>query len=39
MVKYNISKENIAGHGKINGEATKCPGKYFPMENFYNDIT
>ncbi|CAA6821313.1 MAG: Unknown protein [uncultured Sulfurovum sp.] len=39
MQKYNIPVENISGHGDTKGEATKCPGKYFPMEKFLEDIS
>ncbi len=38
MLKYNISIENITGHGLTEGESTKCPGKNFPIEQFYKDI-
>ena len=38
MQKYNISIENISGHGYTKGEQTKCPGKHFPMERFLRDI-
>jgi N-acetyl-anhydromuramyl-L-alanine amidase AmpD len=34
MEKYQISIENIAGHGHIEGEQTKCPGRLFPMDRF-----
>lgn len=39
ITKYNISKDNISGHGKTSGEFTKCPGKFFPFNRFYKDIT
>jgi len=38
MQKYNISIENISGHGYTKGEQTKCPGKHFPMDRFLRDI-
>ena len=38
MKKYNIPAANVTGHGMIPGEATKCPGKNFPMEHFKTDI-
>jgi N-acetyl-anhydromuramyl-L-alanine amidase AmpD len=38
MEEYKIPIENIAGHGHIEGEQTKCPGKHFPMERFMNKI-
>ena len=38
MARYWISVENVAGHGYIPGEATKCPGKRFPMKKFLRDI-
>lgn len=36
--KYNIDFENIGFHGKIKGEQTKCPGKFFPYKKFLADI-
>ncbi len=39
MTRYLISPENVTGHGYIPGEATKCPGKNFPMKRFIRDIT
>jgi N-acetyl-anhydromuramyl-L-alanine amidase AmpD len=38
MEKYQISLENVAGHGHIKGEQTKCPGKYFPMDRFLKEL-
>ena len=38
MQKYKIPIKNINGHGMIEGESTKCPGKYFPMKKFKTDI-
>ncbi|MCU7845652.1 MAG: peptidoglycan recognition protein family protein [Candidatus Thiodiazotropha sp. (ex Monitilora ramsayi)] len=38
MSEYNISVHNVTGHGHIEGEQTKCPGKLFPMEQFKRDI-
>ena len=38
MSKYNIATRNVSGHGYTNGESTKCPGKYFPMQRFKKDI-
>lgn len=38
MDKYKIPVENIAGHGHIAGEQTKCPGKHFPMERFLREL-
>ena len=34
MRRYGIPRQNVAGHGMIPGESTKCPGKYFPFERF-----
>ena len=39
MSKYCIIPENVSGHGYIPGEATKCPGKLFPMDKFKEDIS
>ncbi|MCP3963791.1 MAG: N-acetylmuramoyl-L-alanine amidase [bacterium] len=39
MSKYGIPPENVAGHGKIDGEATKCPGRYFPFEELERAIS
>lgn len=36
--KYEISPKNVNAHGLIKGEATKCPGKNFPMKQFLLDI-
>jgi N-acetylmuramoyl-L-alanine amidase len=38
MNRYGISPENVAGHGYIPGEATKCPGRNFPYSSFLADI-
>lgn len=38
MEEYNIDFENVGFHGKIPGESTKCPGKFFPYEKFEKDI-
>lgn len=34
MDRYDIPPENVAGHGLIDGENTKCPGQNFPMREF-----
>lgn len=39
MRKYGILPENVQGHGYLKGEATKCPGKYFPVKKFKEDIS
>ena len=39
MSKYSIPIENVTGHGRTPGESTKCPGKLFPYEQFYKDIS
>lgn len=36
--KYNIQMKNIAGHGKLKGEKTQCPGKKFPWDDFYASL-
>lgn len=38
MQKYHIPAANVTGHGMIPGEATKCPGKNFPLDRFKADI-
>lgn len=38
MRKYKIPIKNVSGHGYIEKEATKCPGKKFPMKQFLKDI-
>lgn len=38
MQKYNIPIGHVLGHGKINGEKSECPGKYFPWNDFYSDL-
>ncbi len=38
MHKYNIKPKNIHFHGKIPGESTKCPGRFFPYKKFKQDI-
>ncbi len=32
MKRYDIPLRKIHGHGMIDGEATKCPGRNFPMD-------
>jgi N-acetylmuramoyl-L-alanine amidase len=39
MLQYSIESKNVFGHGHINGESTKCPGKNFPMEKFISNIS
>lgn len=36
--KYNIPIKHVAGHGKIKGEKSQCPGRYFPWSDFYADL-
>lgn len=38
MKKYDIDLKNVAFHGKLDGEATKCPGKYFPYNRFKEEL-
>ena len=38
MKEYKIGVDEVTGHGHTNGESTKCPGKYFPMERLKKDI-
>jgi N-acetylmuramoyl-L-alanine amidase len=33
MLRHDIPAANVKGHGSIEGEATKCPGRNFPMES------
>ncbi len=39
MEQYNIEIDNVLFHGKIKGESTKCPGKYFPYSKFKKDLS
>lgn len=39
MEEHSIGPDNVNGHGFIRGEATKCPGKLFPMQRFQQDIS
>lgn len=32
--EHGIPAENVSGHGMIEGESTKCPGRNFPMDDF-----
>lgn len=34
MREHDIPVANVSGHGHIDGESTKCPGRYFPMSEF-----
>lgn len=38
MKEYDISFENVGFHGKLDGESTRCPGKFFPIEKFKKDL-
>jgi len=38
MDAYSIKIEDVVFHGKIFGESTKCPGKFFPYNKFEKDI-
>lgn len=38
MKRYRIPPANVTGHGFVPGEATKCPGRQFPMQAFLRDI-
>jgi N-acetylmuramoyl-L-alanine amidase len=38
MEAYNIDIDNVGFHGKMQGESTKCPGKFFPYKKFKADI-
>ena len=31
MAEYGIPPDEVNGHGLIDGESTKCPGRNFPM--------
>ncbi len=35
MKRYKIPVKNVVGHGKIKGEKSQCPGRYFPWNDFY----
>ena len=38
MAKYDIRPNNVVGHGMIEGESTKCPGRFFPVKEFRRAI-
>lgn len=38
IAQYDISADNSAGHGGVEGEQTHCPGKNFPMARYLQDI-
>ena len=38
MAKYNISKSAVLRHCDLQGNNTECPGKYFNLEQFRNDL-
>lgn len=38
MGRYDIRPDNVNGHGLIEGEASKCPGRHFPMLRFRQAI-
>ncbi len=38
MKRYRIAADHVDGHGHVDGEQTKCPGKHFPMERFRKEI-
>ena len=38
MKRYDIPATHVSGHGHVDGESTKCPGKHFPMTPFLRDI-
>jgi len=37
--QYNISINNISGHGLTAGESTLCPGQFFPMKRLIQDLS
>lgn len=39
MAEYAIPLDHVSGHGHTPGERTKCPGQYFPMERFLQDLS
>jgi len=38
MQRYQIPPDNVLGHGLIEGERTKCPGRNFPMQRLRSAI-
>lgn len=38
MSEYSISADNVHGHGHVEGEQTKCPGRNFPMKKFRKQL-
>ena len=39
MNRYGIPLANVVGHGKIDGELTKCPGARFPFDKLRNALS
>lgn len=39
MITYKIAPNHVSGHGHTDGESTKCPGKYFPIQRFTKEIS
>ena len=39
MRRYGIPPERVAGHGHIDGESTRCPGRLFPLNEFRQAIS
>ncbi|QMU60673.1 MAG: hypothetical protein GKR92_02765 [Gammaproteobacteria bacterium] len=39
MATYSIGPNHVTGHGHTDGESTKCPGRFFPMERFKKEIS
>ena len=39
MAEYHIPVDNVTGHGTVEGEHTKCPGKNFPLDRFIKDLS
>jgi N-acetylmuramoyl-L-alanine amidase len=38
MNEFYIDYEDVELHGKLSGESTKCPGKFFPTRKFKRDL-
>ncbi len=34
MTRYDIPPQNVTGHGLLEGESTRCPGRNFPLREF-----
>ncbi len=38
MSSYDIPSQNVTVHGRVHGESTRCPGRFFPFNTFRQAI-